>query len=36
VLERTPKAASISAISQITTANGLPTSLLALYIPSVH
>ena len=32
-LERTPKAASISAISQITTANGLPTSLLALYIP---
>ncbi|MDT5298731.1 MAG: beta-galactosidase, partial [Mycobacterium sp.] len=31
--ERTPKAASVSAISQITAANGLPTSLLALYIP---
>jgi beta-galactosidase len=33
-LERDPKPASISAISQITAANGLPTGLLALYIPS--
>jgi beta-glucosidase/6-phospho-beta-glucosidase/beta-galactosidase len=32
-LERTPKPASISAISQITNANGLPTSLLATYVP---
>jgi len=34
-LERTPKPASISAISQITTNNALPTSLLALYLPGV-
>jgi beta-glucosidase/6-phospho-beta-glucosidase/beta-galactosidase len=34
-LERDPKPASISAISQITAANGLPTGLLALYIPSL-
>jgi beta-galactosidase len=33
-LERTPKPASISAISQITTGNDLPTSLLAMYIPT--
>jgi beta-glucosidase/6-phospho-beta-glucosidase/beta-galactosidase len=33
-LERDPKPASISAISQITTANGLPTGLLATYLPS--
>ena len=32
-LERTPKPASISAISQITKANELPTSLLATYVP---
>ena len=32
-LERTPKPASISAISQITKANALPTSLLAAYLP---
>jgi len=32
-LERTPKPASISAISQITGANALPTGLLALYLP---
>lgn len=31
-LERTPKPASISAISQITTANALPTTLLASYL----
>jgi beta-glucosidase/6-phospho-beta-glucosidase/beta-galactosidase len=34
-LERTPKPTSISAISQITTNNALPTSLLALYLPGV-
>jgi beta-glucosidase/6-phospho-beta-glucosidase/beta-galactosidase len=33
-LERDPKPASISAISQITTANRLPTGLLATYLPS--
>jgi beta-galactosidase len=33
-LERTPKPASISAISQITTNNALPVGLLALYMPS--
>jgi len=32
-LERTPKPASISAISQITGANALPTGLLELYLP---
>lgn len=34
-LERTPKPASISAISQITGANALPTGLLGLYLPGV-
>lgn len=34
-LERTPKPASISAISQITGANGLPTDLLEFYLPRV-
>ncbi|MGU3500730.1 family 1 glycosylhydrolase [Mycobacterium sp. C31M] len=34
-LERTPKPASISAISQITGANALPTGLLELYLPGV-
>ena len=33
-LERTPKPASISAIKQIATSNGLPTGLLGLYIPT--
>jgi beta-galactosidase len=33
-LERTPRAASISAIKQITTANGLPVVLLGTYIPN--
>jgi beta-galactosidase len=33
VLERTPKQASIAAISAITTSNGLPPDLLAQYIP---
>ncbi len=33
-LERTPKPASIDAISQITTGNELPPGLLALYIPT--
>jgi len=33
-LERTPKPASISAISQITGANGLPLLLLGTYVPS--
>lgn len=32
-LERTPKPTSISAISQITKANALPTALLATYVP---
>lgn len=32
-LERTPKPASIAAISQITGANALPTGLLELYLP---
>jgi len=32
-LERTPKPASISAISQITKANALPVALLAAYLP---
>ena len=32
-LERTPKPASISALSQITRANALPTALLAAYLP---
>jgi beta-glucosidase/6-phospho-beta-glucosidase/beta-galactosidase len=32
-LERTPRPASISAISQITNANGLPVALLGSYIP---
>ena len=31
-LERTPKPASISAISQITKANGLPAALLSAYL----
>ena len=34
-LERTPKQASISAISQITKNNGLPTSLLETYVPKL-
>jgi beta-glucosidase/6-phospho-beta-glucosidase/beta-galactosidase len=34
-LERTPKPASISAISQITTNNGLPLALLGMYIPGL-
>ena len=34
-LERTPKPASIAAISQITKSNTLPASLLALYLPGV-
>jgi len=35
-LERTPKPASISAISQITRANGLPAALLQLFIPHLR
>jgi len=35
-LERTPKPASISAISQITTNNSLPLALLGMYIPNAH
>jgi beta-glucosidase/6-phospho-beta-glucosidase/beta-galactosidase len=34
-LERTPKPASIGAISQITGANGLPLALLASYVPNL-
>ena len=34
-LERTPRTASISAIKQITTANGLPVELLGTYIPNI-
>ncbi|MBP1817287.1 family 1 glycosylhydrolase [Mycobacterium sp. OAE908] len=34
-LERTPKPASIFAINQITTNNGLPLALLGMYIPGV-
>jgi beta-galactosidase len=34
-LERTPKPASISAVRQITTANGLPLILLGTYIPNI-
>jgi beta-glucosidase/6-phospho-beta-glucosidase/beta-galactosidase len=34
-LERTPKPASISAVKQITTANGLPLLLLGTYIPNL-
>lgn len=34
-LERTPKPASIAAISSITTANALPTGLLAGYVPQL-
>ncbi|MGX9788047.1 family 1 glycosylhydrolase [Mycobacterium sp. MMS18-G62] len=34
-LERTPRPASISAIKQITTANGLPLVLLGTYIPNI-
>jgi beta-glucosidase/6-phospho-beta-glucosidase/beta-galactosidase len=35
-LERTPKPASIAAISGITTSNSLPLALLGMYIPSAH
>jgi beta-glucosidase/6-phospho-beta-glucosidase/beta-galactosidase len=34
-LERDPKPASISAISQITTGNSLPLALLGMYIPGL-
>jgi beta-glucosidase/6-phospho-beta-glucosidase/beta-galactosidase len=33
-LERTPKQDSIDAISDITTSNSLPLTLLALYLPN--